>query len=306
MATVSEEKKGGQVRVGIYFRHSTTKQDLERQQKKVRDFLKKNTLPDGRPKYVVWNGKEYQDQAKTGRTFQRADLQRALADAKMGRYEILMVWGLSRMGRNLRESVNYMGTLKDAGVDVWDLQMDKKYSKDSFLMHQIAAFHDHQWTEMVKNTQEKMDIITDELAEHGCRLGSPSILDVWVESPRRVRHDKQGLAVKPCEKKKAKFIEFWEEGITVRKMAEFFKNETNPKCRHCGGKPPKDYEVEKVNAQRCKCGRPCSEKTIHVTRKKLGLPKRNPHSFITKSEIEKDESLLEDWSDFKGAVEDES
>ena len=304
MATESVEKAGGQTRIGIYARHSTNKQDLERQHKELAKFLcdPKNTLPDGRPKYVVWNGKEYQDQAKTGRTFQRKDLERALADAKMGRFEILVVWGLSRLGRNLKESINYIGQLEDAGVDVWDTQMNLRYSnsRDRIIMHQRAAFHDHQWTEMVRNTQEKMDIITDELAKHGCRLGSPSILDVWVESPRKTRADKQGLAVKPCEKKTQKFKDFWNDGITVRRMAEFFRNDINPKCRHCGGKPPKDYEMEKITAQRCKCGRPCSEKTIHVTRKKLGLPKRNPHSFISKDEVEKDESLVKDWSDFAG------
>mgnify|MGYP001161419014 CR=1 FL=1 len=207
-----------------------------------------------------------------------------------------MTWGLSRLGRNLRETVNYIGKLEEIGVDYYDIQMDLWYSKprDRMLIHQMATFHDHQWVEMVRNTQEKMDQITIELAEHGCRLGNAGILDDWVESPRPVRADKSGLAVKYNEAKKESFIELWEEGLAIKTMCWHFRSPINPVCKYCDGKPPRDEQIEKIHGMRCRCNQPCTEKTIHTTRKKLGLEKRNHHSFMKKDRVKKDmEKMVE-------------
>jgi hypothetical protein len=182
--------------------------------------------------------------------------------------------------------------------------MNLWYSEDMHrtLIYNMAAYHDHQWREMRRNTQEKMNQINDELKSHGCRLGNPGILDNWVKSPRPVREDKQGLAVMYSEDKERDFRELWEKGVPVKVMCSHFRTPVNPKCGHnkspadrkhyCGGKPPRDDELEKQSRLKCYCGRPCSTKTITVTRIKLGLEKRNPHSFVTKSKSKKDESLM--------------
>lgn len=295
--TKSEEALLGQTRIATYERCSTDEQDLLRQQKEIVKFLhaKQNTLDDGvTPKYVVWNGTGYQDQGKTGRTFQRADMDRMWADAKMGKFEFVMTWGLSRLGRNLRETVNFVGKLQDIGIDYYDCQMDLWYSKprDRMLIHQMATFHDHQWVEMVRNTQEKMDQINKDLKAVGCRLGNAGIMDDWVESPRTVRADKQGLAVKYSEEKEASFRELWAEGVPIKALTYHFRNPINPKCKYCGGKPPADGQFEKLMAMKCVCNQPCTQKTIHTTRKKLGLEKRNHHSFVTKDRVKKDETKI--------------
>jgi DNA invertase Pin-like site-specific DNA recombinase len=284
----SEEAALGQKRVAVYTRVSTDDQDLVRQQKEIMEFLQKETIvgPEGTriPKYVIWNDVGYSDYAKSGRTFAREGLQQMMKDAKMKKFEEVLVWGLSRLGRNLKESVNFLADLEKAGVDTYDIQMKLRYSDEMQRMtiHNLCSFFDYQYTMMVKNTQEKMDQIGDDLKAAGCRLGNAGILDDWVESPRVVREDKQGLAVKYSEAKEQAFRDLWEEGLAIKTMCFHFRSPVNFKCKYCDGKPPKDTEIEMIHNMRCRCNQPCTEKTIHTTRKKLGLEKRNHHSFITK------------------------
>ena len=284
----SEEAALGQKRVAVYTRVSTDDQELVRQQKEIMDFLSRETIlgPDGTPipKYIVWNEVGYSDFAKSGRTFARDGLQQMMADAKMNRFEEVMIWGISRLGRNLKEAVNFLADLWDCKVDTYDLQMNLRYSDPMQRMqiHNLCTFFDFQWTQMVRNTQEKMNHIGDELKALGCRMGNAGILDDWVESPRAVRADKQGLAVKYSEAKEQAFRDLWEEGLAIKTMCFHFRSPINFKCKYCDGKPPKDTEIEKIHNMRCRCNQPCTEKTIHTTRKKLGLEKRNHHSFITK------------------------
>ena len=130
----STEKALGQKRVAVYTRVSTDDQELVRQQKEIMDFLSRETIlgPDGTPipKYIVWNEVGYSDFAKSGRTFARDGLQQMMADAKMNRFEEVMIWGISRLGRNLKEAVNFLADLWDCKVDTYDLQMNLKLMWD--------------------------------------------------------------------------------------------------------------------------------------------------------------------------------
>lgn len=316
----SAEKARGQTLVAVYTRVSTDTQELTRQNEELIKFLKSNTIKDEDPesetygqdipKYIVWNGKGYQDQAKSGRTFQREDLKKMMTDAKMNQFELVITWGLSRLGRNLKETVNYLDKLEKAGVDYHDCQMSLTFSNDMHrtMIYTMAAYHDHQWREMRRNTQEKMSQIDIELKGAGCRLGNAGILDEWIESPRAVREDKQGLAVQFSEAKAEAFRELWNEGVPIKTMCYHFRNPINPKCgfnkspaerKHfCGGKPPRDDELAKQATLKCYCNRPCTGKTITVNRIRLGLPIRNPHSFKSSEKVSgKDESLMFDFSD---------
>ena len=146
-----------------------------------------------------------------------------------------------------------------------------------------------------------MDIIKDELKEHGMRVGSPSILDDWAISPRKVRADKKGLAVKPNANKKARFISMWNDGVPRKTMAQFFKRPVNPKCKHCKGSPPRHSEVKEWD-RKCKCGLPPTLKTIDMTRVRLKLPQRKPDAFGKKKEYVPSEMLI----DFEASDEEDS
>lgn len=293
MATESVEKKMGKIRVACYSRVSTDKQEFDRQVSGIKRYLKAN------PQYAKVE-QDYCDFAKSGGGFERKALTRLLAHAKSNQFEVVISYGLDRIGRKLVESVNYIKELKKAGVVYIDCERNLTYGMDAtqdFIIHQMLALAEMELVNTRKRVQDVMDSKKVLLAEHGCKLGSPSILEDWVVSPIPVRADKKGMAVKPNPKKLQRFKDYWAEGVTVRNMASMFRYPVNLCCDHCGGKPPRDENVKAVMAQRCRCGRCTSEKTIHVTRKKLGLPQRSPHAFgAKKMEDELPEEYKIDWT----------
>lgn len=294
MATISTEKRDGKIRVACYARVSTDKQEFDRQVAGIKRYLSAN------PQYAKVD-EEYTDFAKSGGGFERKALTRMLAHAKSNKFEVVISYGLDRIGRKLVESVNYIKELKKAGIIYIDCERNLTYGQDAtqdFIIHQMLALAEMELVNTKKRVQDKMDEKQELLAEHGCKLGSPSILEDWVKSPIPVRFDKKGLAVKPNASKLQRFKDYWEEGITVRAMASMFRYPVNWYCNHCGGNPPKDRDVKAVMAQRCRCGRCTSEKTIHVTRKKLGLPQRSPHAFgAMKGKDEVPDEYKIDWTE---------
>lgn len=60
----------------------------------------------------------YKDEAKTGRTTQRADLQRMVADAKAGLFDYVVIYKVTRIMRNRDEMALLRITLKKYGVEI--------------------------------------------------------------------------------------------------------------------------------------------------------------------------------------------
>ena len=60
----------------------------------------------------------YKDEAKTGRTTQRADLQRMVADAKAGLFDYVVSYKVTRIMRNRDEMALLRITLKKYGVEI--------------------------------------------------------------------------------------------------------------------------------------------------------------------------------------------
>lgn len=281
MATISKEAKDGKTRVAIYMRLSPATADkdgdFKRQQVGISKYLREN------PELVIWDKKQgqYIDNNSSGAGFQRKEVRRMIGDAKANYFSKVITYGLGRFGRNLVQSVGTMEDLLACGVPYVDSDSGMEFGRsihEDFAIKTLANMTEMELLRSKKKTQEKMDIIKDELAEHGCRIGSPSILDDWVESPRKVRADKKGLAVKPNANKKARFIQAWKDGIQRKTLAQLFKRPVNPKCKQCKGNPPKHTEVKEWD-RKCKCGLPPTLKTIDSTRVRLGLPQRRPDAF---------------------------
>lgn len=295
MPTESKESREGKVRVAIYMRLSPATADkdgdFKRQQAGISKYLREN------PEFVLWDEKQaqYIDNNSSGAGFQRKEVHRMLADASAKMFSKVITYGIGRFGRNLVQSVGTMEDLDALGVHYIDSDSGMQYGRsihENFAIKTLANLTEMELLRSKKKTQEKMDIIKDELAEHGCRIGSPSILDDWVISPRKVRADKKGLAVKPNANKKARFISYWNDGMERKTMAQAFKRPINPKCKQCKGNPPKHYEVKEWD-RKCKCGLPPTLKTIDMTRVRLGLPQRKPEAFGKKKDYVPAEMLID-------------
>jgi len=295
MPTISKETREGKVRVAIYMRLSPATADkdgdFKRQQAGISKYLKEN------PSFVLWDAKQaqYVDNNSSGAGFQRKEVHRMLADAKQNLFSKIITYGIGRFGRSLVQSVQTMEDLEALGVHYIDSDSGMQFGRsihENFAIKTLANLTEMELLRCKKKTSEKMVIIKDELKAYGMRVGSPSILDDWVESPRKVRMDKKGLAVKPNASKKARFISCWTDGIPRKTMAQLFKRPVNPKCSQCKGNPPRHSEVKEWD-RKCKCGLPPTLKTIDMTRVRLKLPQRKPEAFGKKKAYVPSEMLID-------------
>jgi DNA invertase Pin-like site-specific DNA recombinase len=274
---ISKRKSGDtRIRTAAYLRVSTDKQDFDRQVEGIKNWFEANKHTH------VAVTQQYTDYNKSGGGFSRESYNRMVQHATMGQFSQIVSYGMDRMGREVSETINSVKALKKAGVVYHDCEMNLTYGEKpetDFIMHQMWAFAEMQLVQIKRRVQDKMNDKKKALAKFGCRLGSAGILDRWVPSPVPCRADKLGVAVKPSESKRDFFKKCWKEGVTVRDMAGLFRYPVNEKCRKCKGNPPKDSAVKRVMAQKCRCGRMPTEKTIHMNRVKLDLPQRKPHAF---------------------------
>lgn len=66
----------------------------------------------------------YKDKAITGKTDKRPDFQRMLKDAKLGKFQYVLAWKSSRIGRNMVEALTNETYLKDLGIQILYVEED--------------------------------------------------------------------------------------------------------------------------------------------------------------------------------------
>jgi DNA invertase Pin-like site-specific DNA recombinase len=94
------------MRAAIYARVSTFDQQLENQLGELRRY----TGARG------WTVAEYTDHGVSGAKDKRPALDRLVADAKRRRFDVIVVWRLDRLGRNLRHLVSLIEDLQTLGI----------------------------------------------------------------------------------------------------------------------------------------------------------------------------------------------
>jgi DNA invertase Pin-like site-specific DNA recombinase len=97
------------VRAGLYLRCSTPDQHPE------------NQLPDldRRAEYEQWQVMDrYVDAGQSGKKASRPELDRMLADAREHRFDLVLVWSVSRFGRNMVASVMHTHELLELRIRV--------------------------------------------------------------------------------------------------------------------------------------------------------------------------------------------
>ena len=95
------------MRVGLYFRVSTTDQDPESQGREVRAFVEARG----------WEVAEtYQDLGVSGARASRPALDRLLKDAWHGRFQAVVVWDLSRMARSTLHALQLLQQFEQVRV----------------------------------------------------------------------------------------------------------------------------------------------------------------------------------------------
>ncbi len=96
------------MKIAIYSRVSTDKQDCENQLVQLREFAAKQG----------WHiTREYLDEGISGTKADRAGLQRMFADAERRRFDLVLFWALDRLSREgVLQTLHYLNRLDAAGV----------------------------------------------------------------------------------------------------------------------------------------------------------------------------------------------
>jgi DNA invertase Pin-like site-specific DNA recombinase len=94
------------MRAAIYARVSTVEQEPENQLQELRRYCELRG----------WSAQEYVDRGVSGAKDRRPALDQLVADAKRRRFDVLVVWRLDRLGRNLRHLILLLDELAAVGV----------------------------------------------------------------------------------------------------------------------------------------------------------------------------------------------
>ena len=92
------------MRCAIYARVSTWEQEPENQVQELRRYAEARN----------WTPVEYIDRGVSGAKDRRPALDRLVADARRRRFDVLVVWRLDRLGRNLKDLVTLLEDMQAA------------------------------------------------------------------------------------------------------------------------------------------------------------------------------------------------
>lgn len=168
-------------RAAIYARVSTGAQDTENQLRVLREVAERSGWG------IVH---EYRETA-SGVTARRPELDRMLADAARRRFDVVMVWDISRLGRSLRDLLNTFEALRAVKVDLMIQQqgIDTATPLGEAMMQMSGIFAQFERAMIVERTKAGMD----RARARGKRIGRPPASDAMVSAIRALRAKGRGM-----------------------------------------------------------------------------------------------------------------
>ena len=123
------------MRVAIYARVSTTDQSCAMQLTELREYLSRRG----------WQpGGEYIDTGWSGAKTSRPELDRLMKDARVRRFDAVLVWMLDRWGRSVAHSIRSIQELVSLGIRfvavTQNIDTDESNPMSRFLLHLFAEF----------------------------------------------------------------------------------------------------------------------------------------------------------------------
>ena len=150
--------------VAIYARVSTSDQSCEMQLRELSQYVQKRG-------WEVFE--EYVDTGFSGAASSRPQLDRLLADARLRRFEAVLVWKLDRWGRSVAHCVRSIQELADLGIrflsPTESIDTGTESPMSRFLLHLFAAFAEME-REIIR---ERVRAGVNNAKAKGTRLGRP-------------------------------------------------------------------------------------------------------------------------------------
>lgn len=159
------------MRAAIYARVSTFDQEPENQLVELRRYAAARG----------WDVKEHVDHGISGAKERRPALDALLADAKRRRFDVLVVWRLDRLGRNLRHLIVLLEELQALGIAFVSLGegIDATTPAGKLQMHILGAIAEFEKARIAERVKAGLQ----RARAQGKRLGRPRKLPSATDVP---------------------------------------------------------------------------------------------------------------------------
>ncbi len=159
------------MRAAIYARVSTFDQEPENQLAEVRRYVNARG----------WSAVEHVDRGISGAKDRRPALDEMLRDARRRRFDVVVVWRLDRLGRNLRHLVVLLEELQALGVAFVSLNegIDATTPAGKLQMHILGAIAEFERARMAERVKAGLQ----RARAQGKRLGRPRLSPATVVVP---------------------------------------------------------------------------------------------------------------------------
>ena len=168
MATIS---RPGVLRAAIYARVSTFDQEPENQLVEIRRYIAARG----------WTAEEYVDRGISGAKDRRPALDRLLLDARRRRFDVVVVWRLDRLGRNLRHLITLLEELQALGIAFVSLNegIDATTPAGKLQMHILGAIAEFERARIAERVKAGLM----RARTQGKRLGRPRMAPAAIGIP---------------------------------------------------------------------------------------------------------------------------
>lgn len=170
-------------RAAIFSRVSTDRQSTQNQLQCLREVAAR----------AGWQVVEVYEETVSGAAARskRAAYDRMLKDAARRRFEILLAWDVSRLGRSLRELLDCFETLRRTGVDLYlDQQgVDTTTPAGRALFGMAGVFAEFERSMLIERTRAGLD----RARAQGKRLGRPTAPDDVTSRVHELRSGGMGM-----------------------------------------------------------------------------------------------------------------
>jgi len=150
------------MRAAIYARVSTSDQEPENQLQELRRYAEARG----------WTAVEYIDRGVSGAKDRRPSLDRLVGDARRRRFDVLVVWRLDRLGRNLKHLVTLLEDVQALGVAFVSLGegIDCTTAAGRLQLHVLAALAEFERARIAERVRAGLARVR----ASGKRLGRPA------------------------------------------------------------------------------------------------------------------------------------
>ena len=174
------------MRAVTYSRASTSGQEVSNQKNILREVAKMKGLT------IV---KEYTDDGISGAKGrdQRKGFDELLKGATRKEFDVILVWSVDRLGRNLQDLISFLNEIHSVGCDLFIHQsgIDTTTPTGKMMFGILSVFADFERSMIVERTKAGME----RARKQGRRIGRPSNMnDGLIESIKYMRS--QGLGIR--------------------------------------------------------------------------------------------------------------